>query len=399
MKFKVKFLQNKSIKSKIFDALSEDELKAQLKSQNIAFLEITAHKNAAFSLPWRKKANLKDISLCFKQLSMLLGGNMPLLAIITHIKSNAKGKMAEIFDEILKRLSSGQNLAKSFSAFGNNLSKMHHGLIKIAQDSGKLEEIFAKISLDLENKIAYQKKLKKALFYPATVLITMIFAFLIAVILIIPEFKSFFGELDADLPLVTTSLIFLDSFLRNFGLIFIAALIILAFISKRAYDTKDSFRLKIDQFLLKIPFFGKLILFHSNFRYFEALFLLQSSGLNIENSLNLASDLLQNKALQNEASTILQKLKAGKNMEEAILDLGFLDDIALVMLKSGIKSGNFDDALIQTANHYKVMNDDMLDKSLLYLEPLLNIFMALLVLYLALGIFLPIWSINSSALS
>lgn len=398
-RFRLKIIKNGAIFSKIFDAPSKQELENKISREGLIVTEIleissaidpkTAGIFARFS-----KISEKNLSFSFRQMAMFLDSSMPLDFALTHCANTQNTALKEAFHGVLARLKQGKNLTKSFRAFGKNLSEMHYAMIFIGEQSGRLVEIFVKIAADLDKKIVYKKKLKKALFYPATVLFAMIGAFLLAILLIIPEFSNFFAESQIVLPFVTRSMISIEFFVRNFGIYALILLIFAGFLIRRLHQKSQKFRLFCDRTALKIPFFGKIILNFQNERYFSALFLMQSSGLALDEAIKIGAQVFSNAALKMSAEKILQILKTGKNIESSTKNADFLDAVTKAMLSAGEKSGNLDAMLLAISRHYDERTNELLDRSLLYLEPALNVFMAALVLYLALGIFLPIWSLG-----
>ncbi len=346
-------------------------------------------KNRLFKLPQAGFQN--HLSFYMGQIALLLDSFMPLDEVIAHCQRTAPPALGAHFEAILKKLKNGNSLSQSFEGFP--LSALHHTLIFIGERSGRLQETFHLIAKDLEQKQALKKRLSKALFYPVIVLISIAIAFICAVVVILPEFASLFSQ--SQLPLITRILLHLSYFFQHYGLFAALALILAFWLHLRFYKMAKKYRFFLDKNRLKLGILGKILLYDNLFHFFNALYILQISGNDLKSSLSLASDTFDNLYLRALLQEAHARLNAAQSFSQSMECLP-LDSITLGLLIGGEKSGNLDRMLEACARRYKESCAYLLDKVILWLEPLCSLFLAAMVLFLALGIFLPIWNLQSS---
>lgn len=389
-KFKVTCVKNTKVQTLILHKHSKEDLIRELETSNIAIIEI----KEVSQFFYKKRSFDEDLILFFKQISMLMETFMPIDEILELCIQNASDKFGEILQKILLDLKKGKKLSDSFGAFGSSLSPLYQSLILVGEKSGKLPEIFSLIVEDLEKKMSYRKKLKKILFYPAVVFIAIIFSFIGSVVFVIPEFKEFFIQNGLELPLITRSLIFLEDFISHFGLMLLVLVCFVWICGKWCYKNNKTIRSRIDKVLLKVPVFGNVILFFRYQNFLQALYFLQSCGGDLKGSLLVSINVLDNTILEEKVLRVLKDLNQGSVLSVALEQEGFFDSMIIGLLQSGEKSGRIEEVFFSASKYYEEKYQDLLDRLLLYLEPLFSFIIAVFVLCLALGIFIPIWNLQ-----
>lgn len=389
-KFKIVGVRDSKIITLYLKENSQEKVLQKLQKDKIALIDIK--EVASKSLI---KASFDDeLILCFKHIAILLDSFMPIDEILQFCIKNSSNKFGEILENVLRDLKSGKKLSESFEAFGNSINPLYKTLIAIGERSARLPEIFSTIVRDMEEKRLYKKKIKKILFYPLVVFLSIAITFICGVLFIIPEFRDFFMENHLELPWITRSLLFLENFLHQFGIFILVIFLLIIFISKYLYAKNLAFHHFVDRFLLNIPFFGKIILYFKYHNFLQALHFLQSCGNDLNQSLDISKKILDNTFLEQKILQIIQELQKGNKLSEALENDGIFDDIALGLIKGGEKSGRLEAMFLSVSKYYEEKYQDLLDRFLLYLEPLCSFLIALVVLYLALGIFMPIWSLQ-----
>lgn len=337
--------------------------------------------------------SMQNLGFYFHQIALLLDSFIPLDEAIGHIQKIAKPAISAKFQDVLNSLSLGFGVAESFKNFG--LSILHNSLLYIGEQSGRLQESFEIIAKDLSEAEFTKKRILKTLFYPAVVFLSIVIAFSIAVLIIIPEFASFFIQNTGTLPFITRSLLGLESFFRHFGLIILFIFLISIFIHFWFYKRLFSYKVFMDKCLLRLPIIGKIILYNRLSYFLHSLYFLQTSGGDLKNSLQIAKNTLDNAHLSLQILKSEECLSSGSSFSKSLEIASIFDELTIGLLSGGEKSGNLDKMLLATSKRYKELCNESLDKLLLYLEPICSLILAALVLYLALGIFLPIWSLQS----
>jgi type IV pilus assembly protein PilC len=192
------------------------------------------------------------------------------------------------------------------------------------------------------------------------------------------------------LPKITKTLVefyeFISSYWIEIVLVIFLVVIFVCFLKKKSL---------LDGFLLKIPFFGKVIKNLELFKFFLSLEYLISSGYDLLNAIDLSKEVVENRVIQSKIDEILIGLKNGKDFYKLIIAI-LNDNIISEIIKSGIYSGELDNSFKSAYLLYEKRFNDALEKIVFFIEPFLIFIVALLTLWISLGIFLPLWSVASS---
>ena len=375
---------------KYINIKAKDKLSAQNKAlkMKIKILDIKEHKENNFSF---FKISEEKLVLFFKELSLLCEVGFSVAQALDELKNDKFLK--EKIKILIFNLNNGISLSLAFGGF--NLNKSEISLIKMAENTGKLSETFQKIAILKEKNIKNKKYLKKALQYPLFVFFSAIFAFLFLMLFVVPEFKLIFDEFGANLPFVTKIMIFvyefLDSYFLYVLLFFIIFVCVIFYFYKKFYYIAFIF----DLFLLKIPFIKSMIIYNQNYHFFMVFAMLLKSGVSAMEALNLASFGIKNKFLYKKYEQILFSLKQGLDFQIAFQRVKIFDMAVISMLLVASKSGKLEHMSEEIAKFYEEKQEQLINKFLSLLEPLLTLLVASLVLFLALGVFLPMWELNS----
>ncbi|WP_104697019.1 MULTISPECIES: type II secretion system F family protein [unclassified Helicobacter] len=389
-KFRVTCVKNTKVQTLSFYRRSKEDLLRELEASDIAIIEIKEISKISF----KKRSFEEDFILFLKQMTMLMDSFMPIDEILQFCIQNASKNFGQVLQKILYDLRNGKKLSDGFEVFGNQISPLYKALILVGERSAKLPEIFSLIVKDLEKKIGYKKRLKKILFYPFVVFITIVLSFIGAVVFVIPEFKEFFAQNGLELPFITKSLIFLEGFIKKFGLIIVVLGSVAILFGRWLYKKNEIIKSHMDRILLEFPIFGDIALFFRYQNFLQAMYFLQSCGNDLKSSLSISIQVLDNKILEDKISRVLRDLERGSVLSLALNKEKFFDSMIIGLLQSGEKSGRLDKIFLSASKYYEEKYKDLIDRFFLYLEPLCSFMIAIFVLYLALGVFIPIWNLQ-----
>ncbi|WP_300701612.1 type II secretion system F family protein [uncultured Campylobacter sp.] len=343
------------------------------------------------------KKRLKDsiLLIFYKELSILLDSNISLQNAIKELEKSAKSDLKIFLNNISKLLNSGQNLTSAFKNSSFYFNNTELTLLELAEHSGELAKIFAKLCELKEKKIENLKKLKKALSYPCFVFITLIFAFCAIILLILPQFKNLFNEFNIELPLITRMFLNFYDFLSEFYLVIIFAFVAFIFIFILLYKNRQDFAYIVDMIISKIPIVSSLIFYSQSSQFFFVLSVLSEANIVALKSVKLASANFQNKFIKQKIKEIQRLMEQGLSLELAFDKVKIFDALVISMLNTAMKSAKLGKICENISRYYELKLDDKLSIILNLIEPLMTFIVAIGVLFLALGIFLPMWELNS----
>ncbi|EJW4601463.1 type II secretion system F family protein [Campylobacter jejuni] len=388
MKFyEVEFLKNNQNYTKTIKAENLNIAQAKALSKNWKIIDIKEIQKSNFQ-------RLKDENfiLFFKELALLCEVG---LSVQEAIKELYLMHSCKIMKKILDNLILVQNLNQAFENANFGLNRAELALIKTAEKTGKISEVFSQISKLREKSLESQKQLKKAFRYPTLVFLSIIGAFLFLMLFVVPNFKDLFENLGASLPFITHVMLEIYNFLDDYGIFCIFLFVIFIVMLILAYKNFHSFAFSCDFLFLKVPLISRLIIYNQNYYFFMVFSLLLKNGISISKAFDLAIIGLENKFLIFQYKKLFSFIDSGLELSQAFKKIDIFDSLVFSMLSVAMKSGRLEVLSEEIAKYYQQKSENLMDRFLIFLEPMMTLFVALLVLFLALGIFLPMWELSS----
>lgn len=340
----------------------------------------------------------QDISTLFMQMGLLLDSGVGILECMQSVQTQ-NTSLAIIIQDIVKNLHQGLSLTQSIAQHKTIFGELSCALLTLGQESGTLPAILLTLSAYFNKRAQTKALVTKALVYPSILLCAMIVAFLAIIWFVIPPFMVLFAELGTTLPLYTRVLVWLYESLQTFGLLIIVVLVCIAFASKILYAHQSSFRHTIDTYILRIPFVGALITSQEAYRFSFALSYMLKGAMPLDKALPLASLSVQNRALRERYNMLLPHIKnTAATLSQALKTLGLLDPVSITLIHAGEKSAKLPQIFESIANATQRESEQKLDMIVRLIEPTLSLIMGALVVFLALGVFVPMWDMSANIL-
>ncbi|EIB46618.1 general secretory pathway protein F [Campylobacter jejuni subsp. jejuni 2008-1025] len=388
MKFyEVEFLKNNQNYTKTIKAENLNIAQTKALSKNWKIIDIKEIQKSNFQ-------RLKDENfiLFFKELALLCEVG---LSVQEAIKELYLMHSCKIMKKILDNLILAQNLNQAFENANFGLNRAELALIKTAEKTGKISEVFSQISKLREKSLESQKQLKKAFRYPTLVFLSIIGAFLFLMLFVVPNFKDLFENLGASLPFITHAMLEIYNFLDSYGIFCIFLFVVFIVMLILAYKNFHSFAFSCDFLFLKIPLISRLIIYNQNYYFFMVFSLLLKNGISISKAFDLAIIGLENKFLIFQYKKLFSFIDSGLELSQAFKKIDIFDSLVFSMLSVAMKSGRLEVLSEEIAKYYQQKSENLMDRFLVFLEHMMTLFVAFLVLFLALGIFLPMWELSS----
>ncbi|HEH4158120.1 TPA: type II secretion system F family protein [Campylobacter jejuni] len=388
MKFyEVEFLKNNQNYTKTIKAENLNIAQAKALSKNWKIIDIKEIQKSNF-----QRLKEENFILFFKELALLCEVG---LSVQEAIRELYLMHSCKIMKKILDNLILAQNLNQAFENANFGLNRAELALIKTAEKTGKISEVFSQISKLREKSLETQKQLKKAFRYPTLVFLSIIGAFLFLMLFVVPNFKDLFENLGVSLPFVTHVMLEIYNFLDGYGIFCILLFVIFIVMLILAYKHFHSFAFSCDFLFLKIPLISRLIIYNQNYYFFMVFSLLLKNGISISKAFDLAIIGLENKFLIFQYKKLFSFIDSGLELSQVFKKIDIFDSLVFSMLSVAMKSGRLEVLSEEIAKYYQQKSENLMDRFLVFLEPMMTLFVALLVLFLALGIFLPMWELSS----
>ncbi|WP_298791492.1 type II secretion system F family protein [uncultured Campylobacter sp.] len=343
------------------------------------------------------KIKINNLIAAFRQLSVMTNAGISIHDSIKEVsKSTEDKRLKAIFATLNDDLNQGQSLTDAITKFKGELGDVVIAMVKLGESTGNMSESLHKLSDILQEVWENQRKFKKALRYPIIVMSAMAIAFIILMIYVVPQFREIFEQLGAKLPLPTIILLSIESALSNYGLYILVGFITIIYAIRYLYKSNDDFKYKFDKFMLKVYLINKII-FYSTMNRFNLIFTeLVRAGIPIADALETATLTVENQDIHDKLATIKIAVQRGVSLTEAFRDTQLYESMLIQMLSAGEKGGAIDAMLEKVTDYYKAKFSDLVDNISSYVEPIMLLFMAGMVILLALGIFMPMWDLGNA---
>jgi general secretion pathway protein F len=346
----------------------------------------------------RKKLNYPAYISSIKQLAVLLKAGISLKDALEDIAKNTPDPLiAEIFKKAAEAIDSGKSLSEIFLEYENYVGGISVAMIRLGEQTGDLVAALESLANIYENMYENRKKMIKALRYPVITLIAIIGAFTFLVLVVVPKFKAIFEMLHADLPLPTKMLLWTEYAFTHYGLFIFGFLILSIVTIIFLYKTSRDFKYKMDRILLKTYLIGKIVEYGTLTRILDTLASLIKSGIPLVEALKISEGIVGNEIIREKLQEIIRGINQGRSFAEMVKETDLLNYVALRMVSAGEQSGELDSMLQSAANYYADKFQDIIDNMQAAIEPIMLVVIGALVLWLALGIFMPMWDLASAA--
>jgi len=337
------------------------------------------------------RVKLEDLIVFTRQFATLFNAGVPISVIFQRLSEQTLNfKLKKVVQQIRKDIDGGMSLSESFSKYKDVFSPLYINMLKVGEESGTLDVVLERLAAILEADLKTRNRIKTATRYPKIVVVAIIVAFGIIITFVIPRFVSLFDKFKAKLPLPTRILIAINNFFHHYWwLIFlVVGGSIIAF---NKYKKTEEGKKRIDELILKVPILGKLV--HKIYlsRMMRILGLLYKSGLPITTSLSIVAEVSGNEVAKKATLAIKDEVEAGASISKPIKNSDFFPDIISDMVAVGEETGNLDEMLFKISDYFDEEIEYAIANLSSAIEPVLLVFIAGMVLILALGVFLPMW--------
>lgn len=379
----------------VMDGADEKELIDNLKKMGYAPISVTERKQEKPLLKMQLFSRIKDedMVLFTRQMHTLLKAGLPLLS---GLEATGKQTSSTLLKEAISRIKAdvegGLSFSEALSKHPRIFPSLYVSMVKAGEASGLLDEIMRRLAELGEYEIEVKSEIRSATRYPMLAFATLIVAFFIIVTFVIPKFATIFAQFQVELPLPTRILLGTYRIIHDWWHITLiaVAVIIIAFIK---FINTSFGRNQWDGFKLKVPIFGPLLFKLSMSRFAKTTGILVASGIEMLKTLELAADTVGNVIIARAVRYIKEGVNEGKGLAEPMKVSGFFTPVVVQMVSIGEETGKLDELLMNVAEHYDQQISYAMKNLTTMIEPLFILVLAAMVLFVAMGIFLPMWNL------
>jgi type IV pilus assembly protein PilC len=387
-----------AIKKGEMEAPAEAAIRIHLRRQNIIPTKIESkRKDINISLPFlKKKVKQRAVAIFTRQLATMIDAGLPLVQSLEVLSSQQESKVfKDVLREIREDVEGGSTFAGALKKHPATFNELYTNLVVAGEEGGILDTILNRLANYIEKAEALKKKVKSALIYPATIVTVAAAVIMILVIFVIPVFETMFKSAGQTLPLPTLIVVGISKLIRKYIIVLIPAFILLFFLFRKYYQT-DKGRAVIDRLVLKLPVFGLLFRKIAVARFSRTLGTLVSSGVPILDGLSIVSRTSGNRAIETAIMNARASIREGETIAEPLGRSGHFPPMVIQMIAVGESTGALDSMLSKIAEFYEDEVDIAVANLTSLLEPLLMIFLGVVIGGVVIAMYLPIFNMASA---
>jgi general secretion pathway protein F len=346
-----------------------------------------------------KKRKLKQDSLIasIRQLAVMTNAGISIHDSMHEIAEATNDEtLKEVLNGMAEDINSGHSLSHTAGKYSYELGTLSLAMIELGEKTGNMAEALHKLADMLEEIRRNIIKFKKAMAYPRNVMIAMAVAFTILISYVVPQFKTIFEQLGAELPMPTLILLFLEHLFNTYGLYVLAGLFAFFVAFNYMLDHNKEFKYKWHQVLLKLYLIKNIIMFSTLSRFTLVFSELVRAGIPIAEALETSVAMIDNLPLRERLLIVRSTVEKGGALHVGLKDTNLFENMIIQMISAGESSGSLDAMLEKVMEYYKMRFDAIIDGLSEAIEPIMLFMIAGMVILLALGIFLPMWSMGDA---
>lgn len=376
-------------------AQNKQSLAAILRNEQIMPITIT-EKGKELSLPkFRSRVKDKELAIFTKQFSVMIDAGLPLVQCLDIMASQQENRTFQnILFEVRNDVEAGSTLADAMRRHPKVFDNLFTNMIAAGEAGGILDTILQRLTTFVEKMMKLKRSLRSASIYPSIILLVAVGVVMVILLKVIPVFATLFEGLGADLPLPTLIVIRLSNFLGQFFLFFAVAAI-LAVAGVRYYYQTEAGRFVIDRLLLALPVFGVVLKKIAVARFSRTLSTLLVSGIPILEGLEITARTAGNKIIEQALLRTRRTVEEGKTIVEPLRQSSLFPPMVVQMVGVGEHTGELDQMLAKVADYYDEEADVAIANLITLLEPMLIVFLGIVVGGIVVSMYLPLFSMIS----
>ncbi len=387
------------------EAMTEGGVADQLMSIGVTPVHIALAKVQAEEATenWFARLNRKpvvdeDLMVFSRQMYTLNKAGVPILRAFSGLQASAtKPAMVDLLKDIRSSLDQGRELSVAMARHVEAFGPFYISMIKVGEMTGKLTEVFLRLNEHLEFERDVRERIKQAMRYPMFVMVAMAIALVILNIFVIPVFAKVFAGFNAELPLITRGLLGFSSWMVAWWPLLLATAVGAGLVIRNYLQTPQG-RYRWDARKLKLPIVGDILLKATLARFARSFALSSQSGAPLVQALTVVAQTVDNAFIGSRIEQMRDGIERGESISRCAAATGVFTPVVLQMISVGEETGELDSLLFEIADMYERETDYSIKGLSAAIEPILLAIIAVLVLLLALGVFLPLWNMGQAAM-
>ncbi|WP_058835514.1 type II secretion system F family protein [Luteimonas abyssi] len=343
-----------------------------------------------------KKITSKDIAVFSRQIATMIKSGVPIVQALEIIGSGHKNpKMAQMINAIRSDIENGNAFAEALGKYPVQFDELTRNLVHVGEAAGVLETVLDSIATYKENIESLKGKIKKALFYPLTVIAVAIIVSAILLIFVVPQFESVFSNFGADLPAFTQLIVAASRFMVSYWWAILGIVVATATGFVFSYKRSPAMQHTVDRWMLKVPVIGQILHNAAIARFSRTLGTTFKAGVPLVEALESVAGATGNTVYEKATLRVREDVSVGYPMNMAMKQVNLFPHMVIQMTAIGEEAGALDTMLFKVADFYEEEVNNAVDALSSLIEPMIMIFIGVVVGGMVIGMYLPIFKLAS----
>ena len=373
------------------DAENRDAVSQQLKKDGLFPVEIkeqgALNKDIDFSIG--KKVRPRDLSVFCRQFVSITQAGVPMKEALQMMTEQTENKwLKKAIADVLVNVEKGNTLADSMAAIPDIFPPMLVNMVAAGESSGSLEMSFNRMATYFEKEAKLKATIRKATIYPIILICAVIGVIAVMLLYVIPIFIDMFADLDIEMPALTMGVMNVSKWTASHWYVILAVVAAVVIIYRLIYGTEQG-RLKIDYIKMKIPLFGKLTVKSACAQFARTMSTLMAAGISTTECLDTVTKIINNIHYKNALQKAKEEVMKGIPLSEPLAASEVFPPMVYHMTGIGEETGNMEEMLNKLADYYDEEVEITTQSVLAAMEPLIIVFMALIVGTLVIAVLMP----------
>jgi len=389
---------NGEIVEGVYIAETEARLRHELEDKGLFVLSLQPkHAIAGVSLhmPQRKAISTREFLVFNQELATLLKAGMPLVQSLDLLKRRVTSPaFRQVLDDVHDKVRSGTALSDAFAAHGSLFPSVYTASLLAGERSGNLDAVLRRFVEYTKIIATVKRKTVSALVYPAILVSLAIVLVSIIVLKVVPAFADFYGTFGAQLPLSTRVILAISDFLRSQFVLILAAIGI-AIAATLSWVRQPGQQARFDHLLLRLPMLGQVARKFATSQMARTLATLLGGGLPLVNALDIAARSVGNRYMASQLDIVSLRVREGQSFAAALEARHVFPEVAVKMAEVGESTGALQEMLNTVADFYDEEIATTMERFITLVEPVLLVFMGLVIAGLLLALYMPLFQLSS----
>ncbi|WP_445514370.1 type II secretion system F family protein [Stenotrophomonas sp. 3(2025)] len=370
-------------------------LRAELRRQGINPGQVKVKPKPLFGAAG-KAIGSKDIAFFSRQMATMMKSGVPIVSALEIIGSGHKNpRMKKMVDGVRTDIEGGSSLYESVSKYPVQFDELYRNLVRAGEGAGVLETVLDTVATYKENIEGLKGKIKKALFYPAMVIAVALLVSAILLIFVVPQFEEVFKSFGADLPAFTQIIVNASRFMVSWW--WLVAIIVIGSIVGlvMAYKRSPAMQHAMDRYILKVPVIGQIMHNSAIARFARTTAVTFKAGVPLVEALGIVAGATGNKVYEEAVLRMRDDVSVGYPVNMAMKQTNLFPHMVIQMTGIGEEAGALDTMLFKVAEYYEQEVNNAVDALSSLLEPMIMVFIGVVVGGMVVGMYLPIFKLAS----